>query len=213
MSFTFILYLFTFFAYPIIALLASLYIDFYRFRKVIYAAIAILLTHHLFYFLDGISLKGDDADYIIYSLDYLLFILFLLVHFNNTTSFFKAFRIFGIFIVLLGYLQLFFAVFLLPVFSQDFEADMIFLTESGKNTYETRRYRFGFATLDDVNYTFETYKTYSFLPFEKLINRTQLSLMKNDLNLDHPDFEVIIKEDENLIEFRSQEKYYQTPLH
>lgn len=212
MSFTFILYLITFFAYPILALLASLYIDLFKYRKIIYGGILILLIHHAFYVFDGISIQGDYADYIVFSLDYLILILLFLIHFENKTPLFKFIRILGIMIILFGYIQLFFSIFLIPVFAQDFEADRIFSVKSTDKTYQVRRYSFGFATLDDVNYTFETYKIYPFFPFEKLLNTTQLSLMKNELNFQDPNFEVRIKEEQNILEFRSGEQFYQTKL-
>ena len=91
------------------------------------------------------------------------------------------------------------------VISQDFEADKIYNFKSNEKNYQTRRYSFGFATLDDIRYTFETYRAYQYLPFEKQIDKTDLFELKSNLNFGDENFSIDIKESENkrTIEFSS----------
>ncbi|MCX6352868.1 MAG: hypothetical protein NTX03_13570 [Bacteroidetes bacterium] len=90
------------------------------------------------------------------------------------------------------------------VISQDYESDKKFnFTDEGKS-YETRRYSFGFATLDDTRYTFETYRTFKYLPFEILIDKTNFFDTKTKLNIGG-EIKIEVKENGNIetITFKS----------
>lgn len=204
MGFTFILYLTTFLAYPILALTLSGYIDFSKYKKTLKIISSLFILHNLMFYL-GYSLRGDYEDYVVFSLEYLLFCIFLIAYFKSENSLMRVFRLLGIFIVLLGYVQLLFSFFLIPIFSQDFEADRIYNFEQNEKTYQSRRYSFGFATLNDITYTYKTYRIFQYLPFEKHINTSVFSSLEDDLEFKDPDFYIELSSDEKFLEFHSSD--------
>lgn len=115
----------------------------------------------------------------------------------------------------MGFLQGLIGILMFLVISQDYETDKIFNFNSNSKDYQSRRYSFGFATLDDTRYTFETYRAYDYLPFEKLINKTDLFELKSDLDFRDDNFKVNIKDSVNkkLLEFSSaNDKKYTTTI-
>lgn len=101
------------------------------------------------------------------------------------------------------------------VISQDYETGRIYNFNSNSKEYQTRRYCFGFTTLEDTRYTFETYREYGYLPFEKLINKTDLFELKSDLDFRENNFIVNIKDsaDKKILEFSSANgKKYTTTI-
>ena len=78
------------------------------------------------------------------------------------------------------------------VISGDYETDKIFHFVSNNKTYETRRYSLGFVTLIDTRYTFITYRTYKYFPFEKKIDTTDFFDDKTDLQISEDNLKISV---------------------
>lgn len=158
------IYLLTFLGYPILSLVLHHNLNLWKFSahwKWIFGVFAI---HNVSYYY-GLSIKCDYPDYIIFSLEYLFFCLTIFSLSKSSKRILRISRVLGIFLIVVGFLQGLVGTILFIVVAQDFEADKVYCFKSGGNHYVTRRYSFGFATLDDTRYNFDTYRTYKFLPF------------------------------------------------
>jgi hypothetical protein len=62
--------------------------------------------------------------------------------------------------------------FLFAIVDMENESDKNFMFISNEKTYETRRFSYGFATLEFERYTFKTYREFKYLPFEKFIDES-----------------------------------------
>lgn len=65
----------------------------------------------------------------------------------------------------------------------DYVSDKKMFFIANSKQYEVRRYSFGFVTLENTRYTFETYRAFEYLPIEHLIDRTVLWDNKVDFNI------------------------------
>lgn len=95
---------------------------------------------------------------------------------------FKVIRIFGLAWMIVNFIAGCIGIILFLVISQDYQSDRIYNFTSNHVDYEIRRYVFGFATLSDTRYTFETYQHLNFLPIEKFIDKTDFLDTKSNLN-------------------------------
>ncbi len=198
---SYIIYLLTFLIFPLVGLLFSKLISLDTSIK-IFKTLAIIFLLHNILFLFGISFIGDYPDYTIFALEYftICWMVFSLKGFK--TVYLQAFRGIGFLMIILGYLQGFFGIFLFIVVSQDFEADKLYQINNEGVQYETRRYTFGFATLIETRYSFETYKKYDFLPFEKLIDKTDLFDLRTDLDFRDEGFKVDVNKNQGMQQIR-----------
>lgn len=210
---TYIIYLLTFLAFPILGLVISRYLDIEKSKKYLKWTFLFFASHNILFFL-GLSIKGDYPDYFIFSLEYLFLSISTALLYKSTSFYTKAFRIIGTVILVIGFFQGLIGILMFIVISQDYEADKIYNFNSNEKEYKTRRYSFGFATLNDTRYTFETYREYSYLPIEKLINKTDLFELKCGLDFRDNNFLIEIKENGNkrTLEFVSSngQKYITT---
>ncbi len=170
MNFTYVLFLLTFLGYPIVGL--ALYRMFSAKSVLVYlkAALPILIIHNSLFFL-GYSIKGDYADYLLFSLDYLCFCLLVIGSNTRKNIVIKISKVFGWMVVILGYIAGFIGVLFFTIASQDYECDIKMHFKNATDTYELRRYTFDF---DRTKYTYDTYKTLGNFPFEKRIDETVL---------------------------------------
>ena len=97
----------------------------------------------------------------------------------------------------IGFINGLFGILLFIVISQDYEPDKIYNFDYNKYSYQTRRYSFSFATIDDTKYTFKTYKKCRYLPFENQINKIILYGFNNKINFNEKGFDVCIKNSVN----------------
>ncbi len=201
---TYSIYLLTFLGFPILGLVISKNIDFDRSKKYLKWILFILAIHNVLFFLH-FSIKGDYSDYFIFSLEYLYFSLLVSLLYKSTNVFFKIFRRVGTTILVIGFLQGLLGIVMFMIISQDYETDKIYNFDLNDKAFQTRRYSFGFVTLDDTRYTFETYRRYKFLPFEKLINKTDLFDLKSELDFRDTNFNVNMKDSSSkqILEFSS----------
>ena len=211
---TYIIYLLTFLGFPILGLVISRYLEIERSKKHIKWTLLLFGIHNALFLL-GISIKGDYPDYFIFSLEYLFLCLTIFLLYKSTSVYSKIFRIIGTVVLVAGFLQVFVGILMFIVVSQDYETDKTYNFNSNSKDYQTRRYSFGFATLDDTRYTFETYREYDYLPFEKLINKTDLFELKSDLDFSDDNFSVNIKDSVNkmiLVFSSTNGKKYKTTI-
>jgi hypothetical protein len=211
---TYIIYLLTFLVFPFLGFNLSKYFDIDRSKKYI-KWMGLIFTIHNFLFFFGFSINGDYPDYFIFSLEYLFLSFAISILYKSTNVYSKIFRIIGTVVLVVGFLQGLIGIFLFIVFSQNYETDKIYNFKSNGKDYQTRRYSYGFATLDDTKYTFETYRKYNYLPFEKLINKTVLYGTKSDLDFEGDNFSVKIKDNskKQILEFSSTNgKKYKTTI-
>jgi hypothetical protein len=178
---TYILYLITFLGFPILGFIIARHLDFEKSKKYLRSSFLVFVVHNILFFF-GLSFKGDYSDYFVFSLEYLFLSLVICLLYKLTSSYAKILRTFGTIALVIGFLQGLIGIVMFIVISQDFETDTTYHFSSNNMTYQSRRYSFGFATLDDTRYTFETYREYDYLPFEKLINETDLFEFKSGLD-------------------------------
>src|SRR3989442_1439956 len=153
MDTTYILLLLTFLIFPLIALVVAINFrvkNLYESFKVIGA---IFLIHNIF-FLFGLSLKNDYPDYFIFSAEYFFFCFIIFSLYKTRNIYIKILRILATVFIAFGFIIGCFGIFLFLFVTQDYETDMTFHFTSNDKTYETRRYSFGGATLDNTKYTF-----------------------------------------------------------
>lgn len=166
------LLLMTFLVYPVIALALKHSLgDVKKFFKNTLSLVILLLLHNLL-FAAGYSIKGDFADYVIFSLEYFIFCIFIVSSYQSSYSFTPALRVFGTMALVAGALVGLWGTIFFAVITQDYEADHLFSFQVTEKQYQTRRYSLGFATLADTKYTFETYRQYKAVPFERKIDKT-----------------------------------------
>ena len=181
MDTTYYLFLMTFLLFPIIAIVVYQFIQFDNVSKFIKAVIALLLLYDIL-FLFGFSFKGDFADYLIFSIEYLILCFALCL--KSKVTYAKVLRILARTVIIIGLVIGLIGIFIFPVITQDYKCDKTFHFISSDKAYQTRRYSFGFATLESTRYTFVTFRQYSFLPIEKKIDRTDFFDTKTNLNID-----------------------------
>jgi hypothetical protein len=138
---------------------------------------------HNFLFLLGLSLKGDHIDYFIFSLEYSC-INWLMFNQKEPSSKILCFIGFG-----LGLLIAYILPFIILIMS--LKSDKTFKYTCNEKTYETRRYSFGGANLDNTTYYFNTYRTLNLIPIEYKIddssfvdNETSLSIGEDELKVE-----------------------------
>ncbi len=189
MNLPYFLYILTFIGFPIIALVLAKYTDLAKYKKSILIFSILFLLHNLLFLLNY-SLSGDYVDYFILSFEYLDICFLIFVFSDIPNILIKILRIIGITGICIGIIQGFIGILLFIVVSQDYEADKLYRFNFDTNTFETRRYSFGFATLDDTKYTFETYKKFNYIPIEKKVDKTVLFGLKTKLDLDDNNFDI-----------------------
>lgn len=175
------LFLLTFLVYPIAGLILSRRVKYERtFKSIKYLAIFFVLHNILFYC--GFSIKGDITDYFVFSSEYLCicFAVFILLKFKNI--YIRILAIIGTIGVAFNFIVGLIGILLFIVIQQDYSADKHFYFQFNGNKYETRRYSDGFATSMEVYYTFETYRVYPYIPFERKIDKTEFINTKSDLD-------------------------------
>ncbi|MCR5862402.1 hypothetical protein LRS05_09685 [Flavobacterium sp. J372] len=159
----------------------------------------------LFYF--GISIYGDYADYIIFSLAYLYVCMSVVILVKKANVVLKVLGIIGAITMSINFLVGLIGIIMFIVISQDYEADKVYKFNNNNKHYSCRRYTFGFATLDDTRYTFETYRQFKYLPLEIKIDKTDFFANESDLDFTDAKFSVAIKsvDDHRELIFRSSD--------
>jgi len=187
-----------------------------KFSKYLQVIYSLFLIHNLFYLFDY-SIKGDHFDYVVFSLEYLTFcftIGFICKILKNI--YVKIFRILGFVIMSIGFAIGVFGIILFIVISQSYESNKKFSFVSNNRTYETRRYSFGFPTLAGTRYTFETYRTFKYLPVEKLIDKTDFLDTETNMNIFDDDLKMDIlnvKNQKTLIFQSSNGEHFLKTIH
>lgn len=146
------------------------------------SVVALFVVHNVLFFI-GLSVYGDYPDYIIFSLEYLIFCFIVFAIGKTNYMLVKAFRIIAIVAICVGFIVGAIGTLLFIVVSQDYEADKVFHFQVKDKHYETRRYSYRFAASEDMRYTFDTYKQYKYLPFEQKIDKTSFFSLKTDVNV------------------------------
>lgn len=208
MPIVYFIYLLTFLVYPVIGLVIGSKIVFED-CKVLIVWLAGFFSLHNMLFFSGYSMSGDYPDYLIFSFEYLLFCTVVSsLLYSDRNAYTVVLRSVGAAAIVLGFVQGLIGVFLFIVIAQDYEADKVYSFTSEEANYQTRRYCFSFATLDDTRYTFETYKKYKSIPIERLINHTNLSELNSPLDLNDKNFTVAIKRQgtQQVLEFKSSQE-------
>lgn len=204
MNLPYYLYLLTFLVFPILGFVLSNFTQLEGNGEYLKGPLLFFVLHNALFCI-GYSLKGDYPDYIVFSLEYLFFSFATSLFYKSKNITVKILGEIGRAILILGLLQGLVGILLFLVVSQDYEADKIYNFKSSSHQYQTRRYSFGFATLDDTRFTFETYKTYSGLPFEKQVDKTDLFELKSELDFRDGAIGISITGESNTpkLEFRS----------
>jgi hypothetical protein len=198
-------YLLTFLGYPIIGFFLSKNLEFDSIKKYLILFLFIFPIHNVLFLLNY-SLRGDYPDYLIFSLEYFFFCLTISLLYKLPNIYSKIFRVIGTVIIGIGILQGLLGILLFIVISSDFESDKIYNFNFKNSDYRTRRYSFGFATLIDTKFTFDTYKNYNYLPFEKQINKANLFESKSELDFSDDNFSIIMRDssDKQILQFSSK---------
>jgi hypothetical protein len=187
MNYTYILLLITFIGFNISGFPLYAYLNNKVSNKTVKVTIIIALCHIIFYAI-GISFIGDYIDYTLFAIEYLLCII---LAFGIVSKKNWLLKIFGYAMFTIAVISTLFSIilgiFLFAVISQNYESDKVYNFESNGNSYQTRRYSYGFATLDEITYSFTTYRRFSFLPFEFEIDYSYFSDLQSDLDFNDPE--------------------------
>lgn len=165
-----LLYL-TFCGYPLISLILS------KLIKINTSALWIKLIVGFFLIYDtllvfNISFKGDYIDYTLLSLEYLLLCLYIFFAPDPSSIISKLSMGIGVIIFALSLIFTLFSMILFPLLAQNYESSHVVHFYVNDKNYTTRQYDFGTIGANKIRHTFNTYKTFSALPFEYHIDRT-----------------------------------------
>jgi len=180
----------TFLLFPILAIVIYQFIQFDKVSKLIKAVIGFLLLYDIL-FLFSFSFKGDFADYLIFSIEYL--ILCFAICLKSKETYAKLLRIAARTAVVIGFVIGLIGIFIFPVIAQNYKWDKTFHFVSNGKAYETRRYSFGFVTFANTRYTFETFRQYPFLPIEKKIDKTDFFDTKTNVSIDEDKLQINVQ--------------------
>jgi hypothetical protein len=154
------------------------------------------LVHNICFFL-GFSLRGDFFDYCIFSLEYLVFCFIIFRLFKSCNLYARIIRVLGATAIAIVFLVGIPGILVFMLASQDMLPDHVFHFTENSKTYETRRYSFGFATLADTRYTFDTYRTFNYLPIEQKIDQTDFFDTRTRLNIGEKQLSIHIQQDKD----------------
>lgn len=196
MDITYNLLVLTFLIFPLIAVILAINFPVKNLYESFKVVGALFLIHNIF-FLFGFSLRGDYPDYFIFSAEYLFFCFIIFSLYKTRNIFIKILRVLATVFISFGLIIGFFGILLFLFVTQDYETDMTFHFKTNDQTYETRRYSFGSATLDNTKYTFETYRVYKYLPFENKVDKTIFFDTKSKVAIYQTDLKIAIKTIDN----------------
>jgi len=108
--------------------------------------------------------------------------------------------------LIVGFLIGLAGILLFLVISQDYEADKVYCLESNGKHYQTRRYSYGFATIDSITYSFYTYRRYPFLPIENKIDTTEIIDTKGEVSPESEHFKITINSNTIIFSSGNDEK-------
>ncbi len=139
-------------------------------RLFVYLATFFVIHNVLFAF--GVSVKGDYFDYTAFGLEYLFLTILIESYRNarrNTFTFLLKAGAFvcwvaGIIIAIPGLL-------IFATASSEYETERSFQFVSNESSYEVRRYIYGLGN-EGTTYSFETYRTFDYLPIELRIDKS-----------------------------------------
>lgn len=169
-----LLYL-TFCGYPLISLILS------KLIKINTSALWIKLLVGFFLIYDtllvfNISFKGDYIDYTLLSLEYLLLCMYIFFAPAPSSIISKLSMGIGVIIFALSLIFTLFSMIFFPLLTQDYESSHAIHLSANEKNYTTRQYDLGTVGADKVRYTFNTYRTFSVLPFEYHIDHADFSV-------------------------------------
>ena len=195
----------TFIVFPVLAIFLARYFGANRIARVIKITLPLFLVY-LIAFHFGYSFPGDYVDYSILGLSYPWLCLLLFSTEIYKSRVLKIIRVAGyILITVIGV----FCAFLFPFFIyglQDLESDRKFHFTDKEKKYEVRRYSYGGAISSNTRYAFETYRLYSFLPIEQLIDVTDFFDDKTNLGIsDSMTFSISDSGNRSLLQFSDKE--------
>jgi hypothetical protein len=173
------------FASPLVAYLLCRYVEPKRLFKPLTVITLIGLIHNLFY-VYGLSLRGDVADYVVFAIEYFAFcgLVFAAFRLRRKANYVMIFAALGLIPITGGVCASVPGSVLFLMILQDSISDRTLRVESAHGNYETRRYTFGGATLSATRFNFETYQLLVLPAFERLIDDTTLFDNKTKLHLD-----------------------------
>jgi hypothetical protein len=95
----------------------------------------------------------------------------------------------------------------LIVVTQDFVSDKHITFESNNKVYKVRRYVFGFVTLSNTRYTFVTYRSFKYLPFEYKIDKSDFFDDESVVNVADDKLQIFIvkKHNQDCLVFKSSD--------
>ena len=195
MDFLYYTFLLTFLIFPIIALILCKYFQIEKTLHLIKPLLGFFLFHNALFVL-GFSLKGDYVDYLIFSVEY-LFVCYLMFGLKLNSLYVKIFKVIGVIGISIGFIVGTIGILMFIVIEKDYEAYKIFRLKSLNGNYETRQYVYGFATSANTRYTFETYREYTYLPFEKKIDKTNFFDDETNLNIGEEELQIIVQINNN----------------
>ena len=173
------------FASPILAYLLCRYVEPKRLLKPLTVIALIGLLHNVFY-VYGLSLRGDLADYFVFAIEYFAFccLVFAAFRLRRKADYTMILAALGLIPIACGVCASVPGSLLFLIMVQDSICDRTLRVASAGGTYETRRYTFGGATLSTTRFNFETYQILVLPAFERLIDDTTLFDNKTPLRLD-----------------------------
>ncbi len=196
----------TFLLFPLVGLILSRYATKYIVEFGKWGVLIFLLYDVLYFF--GYSIRGDYADLIGFSVEYLCFcsIILSIKSYRIPEILKKIIRTGGVMIQIFTGLIAGLGFFAVMLISTEYESDLSFKFIEGNNNFEVRRYSIGFVTSLYTDYRFETYRDYRFLPFEKKIDETTLVDTISSINVADTDLIFSIENDGNKKLFRMRSK-------
>ena len=192
----YILLLLTFLIFPLIAFVIAINFRVKNLYESFKVVGAIFLIHNIF-FSFGFSLRGDYPDYIIFSAEYFFFCFIIFSLYKTRSIYIKILNVLTTVFIAFGFIIGCFGIFLFLFITQDYQTDMTFNFKTKDKNYETRRYSFGGATLDNTKYTFETYRVYKYFPFENKVDKTIFFDTESKVAIDEAGLKITIKTIDN----------------
>ncbi len=187
-SLPFLFYLLTgtFLLYPILGLYLNNYFSKYINSTLFKIGIAFVIVHNTLFYL-GYSIKGDDFDNFMFSVDYFCLCIYVIciLKFDNQNIIIKTVKALGIIIISLGYVLGFIGVlFLFNFIALNSKIYKKYSFKYKNENYELRMY--DNSGRDDLylRYNLETYQTYPYIPIEKRVKDTIIVNNNDSFNLE-----------------------------
>jgi hypothetical protein len=169
--------------------------------------IILFFAVHNIAFLLGFSLKGQLIDYYIFAVEYLAFCYSVFASLKYNYIYLRIYRALGVAVIAIVFIVGLPGIIFFIIATQEMIPDRTFHFKEAGKTYETKRYTIGFATTSNTRYTFQTFRTYKYLPIELCIDKTDFIDTETHLRIGDEQLRISIDLNDSIPEIIFSDKF------